>query len=51
MSKVETVKIKSDAHPSGYITVNKADAHKHETEQKQPARSRSKKDGITEGES
>ena len=30
MSRVETVKIKSDAHPSGYIIVNKADAEKYE---------------------
>lgn len=26
---IETVKIKSDAHPSGYIIVNKDDAHKY----------------------
>ena len=39
MAKVETVKIKSDAHPSGYITVNKADAHKYE--EKPAAKSRS----------
>lgn len=31
MPKVETVKVKSDAHPSGYITVNKSDAHKYES--------------------
>lgn len=31
MPKVETVKVKSDAHPSGYITVNKEDADKYES--------------------
>lgn len=33
MPKIETVKVKSDAHPSGYITVNKSDAHKYESKQ------------------
>lgn len=30
MPRIETVKIKSDAHPSGYITVNKDQAEKYE---------------------
>lgn len=35
---IETVKIKSDNHPSGYIIVNKDDAHKY----KQPEPKQSK---------
>ena len=34
MSRTETVKIKSDAHPSGYITVNKDQSHKYESKPK-----------------
>lgn len=46
MPKVETVQIKSDAHPSGYITVNKADADKYEQKQQEPkAKRRSIKEG------
>ena len=38
MPRIETVKIKSDAHPSGYIIVNKEDAHKYEEKPKQEAK-------------
>ena len=43
MAKVETVKVKSDAHPSGYITVNKTDAHKYEEKPVEKTRSTAKK--------
>lgn len=46
MARIETVKVKSDAHPSGHITVNKEDAHKYEQKRQEPkAKRRSTKEG------
>lgn len=39
--KIETVKIKSNSHPSGYIIVNKSDASKYAVTQTKPVQKRS----------
>lgn len=45
MPKIETVKVKSDAHPSGYITVNKDQADKYESKSEPKATSKRSSQG------